>query len=221
MPTRCSRMRAIADNRRLWLDGHRPDARSENALPEELRAAIISVGLAVQREMDRPTTGLRLPDLHQRELRGQACQPTAEPTDVASAQKEPAVHTLNATARPDALLPACRDADRRRTDRCRTRAARGGPADVRRDCPVGRNSPRGCRCGMASSIRPRRRSTQPSKTPRPIPACASCRAELRRRARTTSTGAAADAAEAVMHDPADPVAKALLGVLLLELAPRR
>ena len=46
------RIRAIADNRRLWmtvLDLLRDPA---NALPVELRASIVSVGLAVQREMD-------------------------------------------------------------------------------------------------------------------------------------------------------------------------
>ena len=52
------RVRALADNRRLWmtvLDLMRDPA---NALPEPLRASIISVGLAVQREMDakRPTS---------------------------------------------------------------------------------------------------------------------------------------------------------------------
>ncbi len=46
------RVRAIADNRRLWLtvvDLLRDPA---NALPAELRGSIVSVGLAVQREMD-------------------------------------------------------------------------------------------------------------------------------------------------------------------------
>jgi flagellar protein FlaF len=46
------RLRALADNRRLWLTVtdlmHDPDS----GLPLELRASIISVGLAVQREMD-------------------------------------------------------------------------------------------------------------------------------------------------------------------------
>ena len=46
-------VRALADNRRLWsavIDLVRDPA---NALPVELRAAIVSVGLAVQREMER------------------------------------------------------------------------------------------------------------------------------------------------------------------------
>jgi flagellar biosynthesis activator protein FlaF len=51
------RVRAIADNRRLWLvvEGLMRD--QANALPEQLRAAIVSVGLAVQREMDRDAPG--------------------------------------------------------------------------------------------------------------------------------------------------------------------
>jgi flagellar biosynthesis regulator FlaF len=47
------RVRALADNRRLWMavgDLMRDPA---NALPITLRASIISVGLAVEREMDR------------------------------------------------------------------------------------------------------------------------------------------------------------------------
>lgn len=49
------RVRALADNRRLWMavgDMMRDPA---NALPLPLRASIISVGLAVEREMDRDT----------------------------------------------------------------------------------------------------------------------------------------------------------------------
>ncbi len=48
-----SRVRALADNQRLWLavtDLMRDPA---NALPQSLRASIVSVGLAVQREMNR------------------------------------------------------------------------------------------------------------------------------------------------------------------------
>jgi flagellar protein FlaF len=47
------RVRAIADNRRLWMavgDLMRDPA---NALPMALRASVISVGMAVEREMDR------------------------------------------------------------------------------------------------------------------------------------------------------------------------
>jgi flagellar protein FlaF len=46
------RARALADNRRLWsavIDLVRDPA---NVLPASLRASIVSVGLAVQREMD-------------------------------------------------------------------------------------------------------------------------------------------------------------------------
>ena len=46
------RVRAIADNRRLWLTVTDLMRDSSNALPVELRAGIVSVGIAVQREMD-------------------------------------------------------------------------------------------------------------------------------------------------------------------------
>jgi flagellar biosynthesis activator protein FlaF len=47
------RVQAIADNRRLWTvvtDMMRDPA---NLLPQDLRASIVSVGLAVQREMEQ------------------------------------------------------------------------------------------------------------------------------------------------------------------------
>jgi flagellar biosynthesis activator protein FlaF len=47
------RVRAIADNRRLWTAVSDLMRDPLNALPEELRASIVSVGLIVQREMDR------------------------------------------------------------------------------------------------------------------------------------------------------------------------
>ena len=47
------RVRAIADNRRLWMTVSDLVRDPSNALPAELRAGIVSVGLAVQREMDR------------------------------------------------------------------------------------------------------------------------------------------------------------------------
>ena len=47
------RIRALADNRRLWMTVHDLMRDPDNNLPPELRAAIISVGLTVQREMDR------------------------------------------------------------------------------------------------------------------------------------------------------------------------
>lgn len=47
------RVRALADNRRLWTVLSDLMRDPENALPIELRASIMSVGLAVQREMDR------------------------------------------------------------------------------------------------------------------------------------------------------------------------
>ena len=50
-----TRVRAIADNRRLWLAVNDLMRDPLNALPEPLRASIVSVGLAVQREMDHET----------------------------------------------------------------------------------------------------------------------------------------------------------------------
>ena len=47
------RVRALADNRRLWMVLADLLRDPENALPVALRASILSVGLAVQREMDR------------------------------------------------------------------------------------------------------------------------------------------------------------------------
>ncbi len=47
------RVRALADNRRLWMAVTDLMRDPDNALPVELRASIMSVGLAVQREMDQ------------------------------------------------------------------------------------------------------------------------------------------------------------------------
>jgi flagellar protein FlaF len=47
------RVRALADNRRLWLTVTDLMRDPLNALPAELRAGIVSVGFVVQREMDR------------------------------------------------------------------------------------------------------------------------------------------------------------------------
>lgn len=49
------RVQAIADNRRLWSTIADLMRDPLNSLPEDLRASIVSVGLAVQREMDRET----------------------------------------------------------------------------------------------------------------------------------------------------------------------
>jgi len=46
--------RAISDNRRLWLAVHSVLIDPANALPEALRASIISVGRTVRREMEKP-----------------------------------------------------------------------------------------------------------------------------------------------------------------------
>lgn len=56
--TAIKRIRALADNRRLWItvcDLMRDPA---NQLPESLRASVMSIGMSVQREMDR-----ELPDI--------------------------------------------------------------------------------------------------------------------------------------------------------------
>lgn len=47
------RVRALADNRLLWITVTDLMRDPSNALPDPLKAAIISVGLAVQREMER------------------------------------------------------------------------------------------------------------------------------------------------------------------------
>jgi flagellar biosynthesis regulator FlaF len=47
-----ARVRALADNRRLWTTVSDLMRDSGSALGQELRAAIISVGITVQREMD-------------------------------------------------------------------------------------------------------------------------------------------------------------------------
>src|SRR3978361_2369253 len=46
------KIRALADNRRLWMMVSDLLRDPTNALPEPLKASILSVGLAVQREMD-------------------------------------------------------------------------------------------------------------------------------------------------------------------------
>ena len=48
-----ARVQAIADNRRLWITVNNLMCDPLNSLPRDLRASIVSVGLAVQREMDR------------------------------------------------------------------------------------------------------------------------------------------------------------------------
>jgi flagellar biosynthesis regulator FlaF len=46
------RVRALADNRRLWMAVADLMRDPDNALPTELRGTILSVGMTVQREMD-------------------------------------------------------------------------------------------------------------------------------------------------------------------------
>jgi flagellar protein FlaF len=49
-----ARVRALADNQLLWATVMNLLLDPDNALPPALRAAIVSVGLSVQREMARP-----------------------------------------------------------------------------------------------------------------------------------------------------------------------
>jgi flagellar biosynthesis activator protein FlaF len=53
--TAIHQIRALADNRRLWSTVTDLMRDPSNALPEPLRASIVSVGLSVQREMDQDT----------------------------------------------------------------------------------------------------------------------------------------------------------------------
>ncbi len=48
-----AQVRALADNDRLWITIIALVCDPENALPAEIRASLVSVGLAVQREMRR------------------------------------------------------------------------------------------------------------------------------------------------------------------------
>jgi flagellar protein FlaF len=48
-----ARVRAVADNRRLWLAVEGALADPANQLPPAMRAGLISLGRAVQREMDQ------------------------------------------------------------------------------------------------------------------------------------------------------------------------
>jgi flagellar protein FlaF len=50
---RIQQIRALADNRRLWMTVTDLMRDPGNALPEPLRASIISIGLTVQQEMDQ------------------------------------------------------------------------------------------------------------------------------------------------------------------------
>ena len=49
-----ARVRAVADNRRLWLAMESALVHPSNQLPAPMRAGLVSLGRAVQREMDGP-----------------------------------------------------------------------------------------------------------------------------------------------------------------------
>ncbi len=51
--TQIQKIRALADNRRLWMTVTDLLRDPTNALPEALRVGILSVGMTVQREMDQ------------------------------------------------------------------------------------------------------------------------------------------------------------------------
>lgn len=53
-----SRMRAVADNRRLWLALEAALVDPSNRLPTQIRAGLVSLGRAVLREMDTPSPDL-------------------------------------------------------------------------------------------------------------------------------------------------------------------
>jgi flagellar biosynthesis regulator FlaF len=48
-----ARVRAVADNRRLWLAVESALRDPSNQLPQQMRAGLVSLGRAVQREMDQ------------------------------------------------------------------------------------------------------------------------------------------------------------------------
>lgn len=48
-----ARVRAVADNRRLWLAVESALCDPSNQLPAQMRAGLVSLGRAVQREMDQ------------------------------------------------------------------------------------------------------------------------------------------------------------------------
>ena len=56
--TEIDRVRALADNRRLWLTVVGVVMDPDNRLPAPLRASIVSVGRSVQREMNTPSPDL-------------------------------------------------------------------------------------------------------------------------------------------------------------------
>jgi flagellar biosynthesis regulator FlaF len=55
---RMAQVRAVADNRRLWQAVTDLMTDPSNALPMDIRAGLISLGIAVRREMDRPDPNL-------------------------------------------------------------------------------------------------------------------------------------------------------------------
>jgi flagellar biosynthesis regulator FlaF len=58
MTDEARRPRALSDARRLWLAVETALADPHNQLPRQLRASIVSIGRAVQRELDEPEPDL-------------------------------------------------------------------------------------------------------------------------------------------------------------------
>lgn len=58
MEDEARRPRALSDARRLWLAVETALADPHNQLPRQLRAGIVSIGRAVQRELDQPEPDL-------------------------------------------------------------------------------------------------------------------------------------------------------------------
>ena len=75
--TELDRVRAVADNRRLWLTVLGLVQDPHNQLPVPVRASLMSVGRSVQREMDAASPRPRLPDRGQRERVGRPVHPVA------------------------------------------------------------------------------------------------------------------------------------------------
>jgi flagellar biosynthesis activator protein FlaF len=76
-----ARVRALADNRRLWLTVADLMGDPQNALPLELRASVLSVGMTVQREMDhdRPDFDFLI-EINQNIAEGLSMLPEADTT---------------------------------------------------------------------------------------------------------------------------------------------
>jgi len=79
--SRLQKVRALADNRRLWMAVTDLVLDTNNKLPEPLRAGIASLGRSVQREMDLPSPNFEfLATVNDHLAAGLATTPAAPPT---------------------------------------------------------------------------------------------------------------------------------------------